>query len=378
MIESARRKLNIAFIVNALTTGGAEIHTVQVANALQDAGHDCFLFPLLPSAQVSSGRVKQDIVGGNKLLDFSAQRRLNARLNDNAIDIIVAVNGRPATYAQLARNRNRLTRRPVVTIYHTTQLYGYRQKMQHVLHRPFINQSDALVFVSSNQQDYCERIGLHGRRALTIHNGVDGSRFNPVARTCWRAAKRKELGLTDEDYVIGQSAMFRPEKNHEQSVRVLRALREKGVPAVLLLVGDGPLRSSIQTYAKNLSVSDAVIFAGRQQDVLPYLAAFDVGILTSTAVETFSLAALEFMALGVPGVLSDIGGASEMLIDGATGRLFPAGDDRALLSALNGFTEISMRQAFGVTAAKNVASRFTLNSMIKRYEHLFLELVAND
>lgn len=373
---AADQPLQIAFVLNALTTGGAEIHTVGLARALVARGHGCQLMPLLDDAQIDPRGLVVEPVNDNGLFHLAAHRRLGISLERYRPDVVVAVNGRPSSYAHLAQLLVGPRRRPIATIYHTTKLLDFRQKLQHAAHLPFINRSDALVFVSANQQAHCTRHFMHGRRALTIHNGVDGARFRPAARALHREAMRARLGFRPDEYVIGQSAVFRPEKNHPQSLKALAALRARGVPARLLLVGDGPGRTQIEDLAQTLGVADAVYLAGRQADVVPWLSVFDVGILTSTAIETFSLAALEFMAIGVPAVLSDIGGASEMLAEGRTGYLFPVNDSPALIEALEALADPILRKRMGDAAAAHVARSFTLEKMVVSYEQLFFQLAG--
>jgi len=84
-------------------------------------------------------------------------------------------------------------------------------------------------------------------------------------------------------------------------------------------VGEGPQRPVIERYAQAHGASAWVSLVGHQNQVERYIAAFDVGVLCSVAHETFSLAALEQMSMGVPAVLSDQGGAREMVDDGVQG-----------------------------------------------------------
>ena len=91
------------------------------------------------------------------------------------------------------------------------------------------------------------------------------------------------------------------------------------VDAHLVIAGDGPLRDFLARRAVELEVADRVSFVGELDDVRPVLTALDVFVLPSTAVESFSNAALEAMAIGRPVILSDIGGAREMIDDGVEG-----------------------------------------------------------
>ena len=110
-------------------------------------------------------------------------------------------------------------------------------------------------------------------------------------------------------------------------------------------------------------------------DVRPLLAACDTVALCSTAVETFSLAALEAMALGRPVVLSDIGGAAEMVRPGVEGFLFPAGDTAALVGRLAALADADVRSPMGAAARETVLARFSEDAMVERYEALLQELV---
>jgi glycosyltransferase involved in cell wall biosynthesis len=92
--------------------------------------------------------------------------------------------------------------------------------------------------------------------------------------------------------------------------------------------------------------------------------------------ETFSLAALEHMSMGVPAVLSDQGGAREMVSDGVHGFVFPTGDTQALVDALRRLHPLDARERMGARAAEQVAARFRHADMVDRYEALFESLAA--
>lgn len=368
--------MRIAFVLNALRTGGAEIHTVTLAAQLMARGHDCLLVPLLAHDQVDQRGVPVAEIGGNSLIDRKALRRLGTTLTQFRPDVVVAVNGRPAAMVSFARMLGLAPRVPLTMIYHTTLLLNLKQRLQFLGNLPFSNRAETLVFVSGNQRAYCLTQGMKGGEVETIHNGIDGQQFNPALRQQHRAAMRAKLGLGEEVCVIGLSAAFRPEKNHAQAVEALAALRAQGHNTHLLLLGDGPGRAGLEAAVAAQGLAPHVTFAGRQSDVVPWLSAFDVGVLTSTAVETFSLAALEFMALGVPGVLSDIGGANEMVSDGRNGWVFPAGDTAALVAALARLADPALRAQLGEAAAQRVATEFTLETMVNRYEGLLGRMAA--
>jgi glycosyltransferase involved in cell wall biosynthesis len=111
-----------------------------------------------------------------------------------------------------------------------------------------------------------------------------------------------------------------------------------------------------------------------QSDVRPYIALCNVMVLPSHTIETFSIAALESMALGKPLVLSDVGGASEQVISGVNGFLFPAGDIQALTQHLETLSKRTLQLEMGERAAALVRERFTLQRMLQSYSNMLADL----
>ena len=191
-----------------------------------------------------------------------------------------------------------------------------------------------------------------------------------------RRAVRRALGIEERELVVGMSAVLRPEKNHVQLVEAVAALRQRGLPVRALLVGDGPTRPAIEARARKLGVEQHVLITGLQRDVRPLVGACDAVALCSTAVETFSLAALEAMALGKPVVQSDIGGAAEMTQPGHDGFLFPPGDTRALIGRLGALADPAERERMGRNARESVELRFAEAAMVDRYEQTLKDIDA--
>jgi glycosyltransferase involved in cell wall biosynthesis len=97
-------------------------------------------------------------------------------------------------------------------------------------------------------------------------------------------------------------------------------------------------------------------------------------VLCSLAVETFSLAALEAMAMGKPVIHADLGGASEMIFPGRNGFLFPVGDTRALVDKLAILADRTVSRRMGREARELVETLFSEKTMVDRYEQTLLEL----
>ena len=150
-------------------------------------------------------------------------------------------------------------------------------------------------------------------------------------------------------------------------------MREQGVPAKALLIGEGPERAAIEREVIRLALRGHVAITGFKADVRPYVGCCDAMVLVSRS-EGFSLAALEAMALGKPMVMGEVGGASEQIVHGEHGFLYPVGDTAALARHLAALAEPRLRRKMGDAAAARVRERFTMKAMVAEYERRLLGL----
>ena len=368
--------MRLLFVTGSLTHGGAERHTIGLLNQLAQRGHECHAAYVQDNAtqlERLQGAASVECLHARRYLDLRAMRRLAeliARIRPSAV---VAANPYAMLYAAHALRQTDVNA-PLMVTFHTTLLAGAKEWLQMLYYRPLFWSADCLVFVCEAQRRHWLRRLVTGRANRVIHNGVDPEHWrSPGAEA--RTRMRRVLGLADGDYAVGMCAVFRPEKNHLQLVEAIAQLRARGVPARALLIGDGPMRPAIEARARDLGVAGDVLIAGFHQDVRPLLAAADVVALPSTSVETFSLAALEAMALGRPVVLSDIGGAAEMVRPEENGFLFPAHDTPALVASLAALAAPAARERMGAAARTTVEARFSERAMVDRYEGLLQQLV---
>ncbi len=368
--------MRLAFVTGSLVHGGAERHTIGLASRLAQRGHDCHALYVQddPSQlQRLQGAAPAECLHARRYLDFGALKRLTAFIEGFRPCAVLAANPYAMMYAALALRRSGW-RAPLAVTFHTTLLPSAREWLKMLCYRPFFWGADCLVFVCDSQRRHWLRRLVTARANRVIYNGVDPEHWRSPGPEV-RARLRSLLGFAERDYVIGMCAVFRPEKNHLQLVDALARLRGRGIAARALLIGDGPMRPAIEARARALGLAADVLVAGLQQDVRPFLAATDAIALPSTSVETFSLAALEAMALARPVVLSDIGGAADMVRPGTEGFLFPAGDTGALVERLAALADPRLRRGMGAAARETVQARFTERAMVDSYEALLQELI---
>ena len=168
---------------------------------------------------------------------------------------------------------------------------------------------------------------------------------------------------------------FRPVKRPLDVVRILeRVIRE--VPAVLLMVGEGPERASARALARRLGLSDHVRFLGRQDRIEELTGAADVFLLPSE-LESFGLSALEAMASGVPVVGSDAGGLPEVVKHSETGFLLPVGDIEGMAArTIEILKDEQHWQALSAAARRRAAALFGAERVVGEYERFYERVLA--
>ena len=210
-----------------------------------------------------------------------------------------------------------------------------------------------------------ERLGLDPQRVVSIPTGVDLSRFSPGNRT---EASRK-LGLDGAGPVIGIVATLRSWKGHRFLIEALRDPRL--ADARLVIVGDGPQDKALRAQAGSVGLSDRIVFAGRQNDVVPWLHAFDVFALPSTGNEGVPQALMQAMACGLPVVTTPVGAIPELVRDGETGLLVPPNDTGALAAAIARIlSDQTLAQSLATAARRLIEARHTNTMMLDAMENV--------
>jgi glycosyltransferase involved in cell wall biosynthesis len=373
MSETDPPRIRIAVVVNSLGIGGAERHVVSLINRMNCREFRISLIYLKDRTDLLPGVDRERCEGGlfclgvGKGLEWAAVRRLVTHLDAEDIDIVVCTNMFPLGYGWLASKLSARKRR-VVEVFHTT-----RDELRMLVYRPLLWLTDLLVYVCHGQAKYWAKRGVRAKRELVIHNGIDIRRFSQRWSTDDIAATRARFGLSASNYVVGHCAVMRPEKAHTDLLAAVARLRREGMDVKCLLIGDGPHRPHIERYIAEHALTGHVHIVGSTLDVRPYVAACDVMALPSR--ETFSLAALEAMALGKPMVMTNTGGASEQVTHGEHGLLFNPGDIAGLSQCLRQLSDHAEQGRMGDSATQRVMAEFDVERMVDSFQRTFRELM---
>jgi L-malate glycosyltransferase len=268
--------------------------------------------------------------------------------------------------AYLARAMLKSRRLPFVTTLHGTDITLVGSDRSYLpITRFSIEESDSVTAIS----EYLRRVTLQEfgikRTVEVVANFVNCDVFQPANSEC-----RREEFANDDERILVHLSNFRPVKRVRDVVEIFDLVRRE-IPAKLLMIGDGPERSSAEWLVREKALTSDVVFLGKQGQVQNLLNCADVLLLPSQ-LESFGLAALEGMACGVPPICSRVGGLPEVIRDGVEGYLVPVGDVQTMAArALEILTHPDRREQMGRAARERALADFCTDKIIPLYESLY-------
>lgn len=209
---------------------------------------------------------------------------------------------------------------PVVTTLHGTDitLVGKDASYEPVVTFS-INQSDGVTSVSEDLKRETYQSFKIERDIEVIPNFIDLEKFKKQKKDHFK----KAICPHGESLIV-HTSNFRKVKRVGDVIKVFNNIH-KEIPSKLLMIGDGPERTVVETMARDLAISDAVRFLGKLEAVEEVLSVADLFLMPSEK-ESFGLAALEAMACEVPVISTNTGGLPELQVQGITGFMSNVGD----------------------------------------------------
>jgi glycosyltransferase involved in cell wall biosynthesis len=205
----------------------------------------------------------------------------------------------------------------------------------------------------------------------TRYHGIDPE---AVATNAGSDGVREELRIPRSAPVVGMVANFKPGKGHGAFVDAAALVRRAVPDARFVLVGRGPLEPEVRQRVGGLGVEESFVFAGYREDALRVMRAFDVMAVPSVY-DGLSIALLEAMSLGVPTVLTRVGGNPEAVEDGEQGFVVPPADSDALAAGIVALLgDADLRRRLGA-ASKRRAAHFDIRPTVRRTEEIYEELL---
>jgi glycosyltransferase involved in cell wall biosynthesis len=198
-----------------------------------------------------------------------------------------------------------------------------------------------------------------------LGNGIDLTRFEPDAAK--RSRVRLDLGLDDDDIVIGAVGRLVREKGYPELLEANRAVKEQVSSASLVVVGPHePDKADALSVSEIAAAEDAgVRFLGHRDDVEDLYPAMDIYVLASHR-EGFPRSAMEAAATGLPLILTNIRGCRQVVNDGVNGLLVPPDNATALATAITELAQSrDLRARMGAAGITKAALDFNQQRVIE-------------
>ena len=327
----------------------------------------CIEEPLGPfAAQVSALDV--DIFSWQRKsgFDISLIRQLRQHIKQQQIDILHCHQYTPWSYGALAAAG---TSTKVIFTEHG-RFYPDVKHVKRRLVNPILNAlTDKITTISTATKQALREFEFITAPVEVVYNGIEALEIEQTEAS--RLLLKSELNIPQTHKVIGSIGRFDPIKNHVLMLKAFAKMLESQQNLHLILVGDGETRAQLEDLVQQLNITTHVTFTGYQTDVARYLALFDLYLLTSFS-EGTSMTLLEALSLGIPCLVTDVGGNPEIITHEKNGWVIPNDDCTACVEALTHF--LTNEFDFQKTNQTKFHAFFSAEVMNKNYNRIYREL----
>lgn len=366
--------MRICELVQGLWLAGMEKVVVSLSIGLKSRGNDVSVYcydGIGPQSEVlRKNNIDVRFIPRTPGIDWSLPVRIARFLRQDQIDLLHCHNDTAFFYGFLA---SCIARVPVVYTEHS--LLTNVKKIKKIVHSFFFQRTSIITAVT-------EKIGERlineekapSKRVHVIWNGIDGNRYRARCDD-FIARKRAEFGIPPGAFVLGTVGRCSVEKNQKMLIELLLTIpQEKN--CFLVIVGDGPLRPDLESYATEKGIGGRIRFTGIREDTEQIYPVFDVFVLSSNR-EGMPLAVIEAMASALPVVSTDVGGIKNIVTEGWNGYLVPTNDIRAMLERIDLLQrETETRKRLGGNGRSFFEKYLSEEKMIQQYEDLFERVVS--
>ena len=367
--------------MDSLNVGGTETQAVELARRIPIAGYDVTLGCLRAQGPLLAQLSETPVVvrefhprgGIDSPAGFYQLLRLSWFLRREKFDIVHTHDlwsnllGVPA--ARLAGVRAIVSSRRDLAHFE-----WYQGKRRNWLRRIQNLSGAVLANASAIREVLLAEDGFASAKVRVIHNGVDLQKFQ----------KRRDVrdllfaGVGDAKLIVLVGNMHSDVKGHPWLIASAPSVIHEFPNARLVLVGDGEQRAALEQQVSGMGLARNFLFLGSRSDIPDILACCDIAILPSRA-EGLSNAVLEYMASGLPTIVSRVGGNTELVEDGVTGLIVPPEDSAALSAALlKLLREPNVARQIGQNGREFVVRNFSFERLVRQVDALYTELLQEN
>jgi L-malate glycosyltransferase len=254
---------------------------------------------------------------------------------------------------------------------------GMRSASQKQVQRVAYSLAHHIVANSNAVREKLVAGGAGAEKVSVIYNGLDLRRLNTTAS---RLESLSALGLRageigPQRFVSIVANMRHEVKDYPMFLRSARQVKDAVPDAAFLLAGEGELTDLLRGLAVELGIQDSTFFLGRCENVAELLSISEICVLSSKA-EGFSNSILEYMAAARPVVVTDVGGAREVVSEGETGYLVSSGDDAAMAERIISLLhDPEKARSMGNNGKRVVEEKFSCEAQLAQTESLYERLL---
>lgn len=230
-----------------------------------------------------------------------------------------------------------------------------------------------IIYNSRTAARQHEKFGYSADKTIVIPTGYDCAVFHPDEQA--RRNVRKEMGVADDQVLVGLVARHHPMKDHAGFFHAARLVAQAHPSVRFVMIGrDTDAQSPVADLARGNQLEDRVFLLGERSDIPRLTAALDIACSSSAWGEGFSNTIGEAMACGVPCVVTDVGDSAYAV--GDTGISVPPSNPQALADAISRLiaSGLDHRRCLGQAARRRIEAEFSLPAIVHRYEELYREL----
>ncbi len=379
MTGKSERRIRILFLADQLTDskGGTEQHLSFLLSHLprdryevhfvlvRDTGfYDPALYPVPLTILAVDSLFSSDGLR-------SAVRQLVDLIRKNQIDVVHTFFPDSELIAMLAARKDRTS-----VVVATRRNMGFRHTRASLWRTRLTNRFISYFLAN------CQSIKKHIAQLEWIPECKIDVIPNPVPRKrieqgLQQSVSKQDFGIKDEEQVVGIVATISPVKDHETFLRAAKMVIARCPRTKFLMVGlkDQETSKRLESLISKIKLSSSVVYAGAFDNPIPLVKLFDVGVLSSKS-EGLSNSLIEYAAVGVPMVATDVGGNSEVVVHGHTGFLVPPSSPEPMAEKISELLlNKDLRESFGENAKKLVFEKFEEGSVISAYEKYHRKII---
>jgi glycosyltransferase involved in cell wall biosynthesis len=367
------RKLRILHVIGQMSRGGAERQLMELCAGLDRSQYELSICSLTPAWEMFDAYALPDVrkveIYKAPGADVGVIGRLADAMREGNYDIV-------HTWIFTANLWGRLAARvggvPIVVSAVRSTMHD-RDLLRIVIDQMLVLLSDIMI---ANSQEVA-RVDRSYKVAVPayeiIWNGIDTNRYIPMQQKN-RAEIRRRLSIPTTVPVVGTVGRLSAEKDYQTWIRTASNIKHVFSNTWFVIAGQGPQYHNIIQWLEEAQLSECTLLITDRADMEYILPAMDIFLFTSLH-EGLPNVLLEAMACGVPVVSTSVGGVPEIILDGVTGFLTPAGDDQRLAEKVCRLLEDpALAHQMGQVGREGTVEQFSVGKMVQSYHDLYQRL----